>query len=777
VAAVSDAIGTDFDDVTFGLLGPLHVWDGTKRRPLTSGRQRIVLAALLSEPNKVLPLHRLAELLWEGDPSSRAQDTLYTYVMRLRRALGPTLGRRIHTQGGYVLEIDPAHIDIEKFRALGLAGKAALDAGSFELCITKLTEALGLWRGAPYSDIPSETFQRDEAGRLEEQRLITLEWYFEAELRSGHCGEIIPQLRRLVAEYPLRERFAAQLMLALAQAGRLSEALGVFDSTRHVLSEELGVDPSRELADLHVRILQGQPTRDISPALIETVTLAGRPVPAQLPADLPDFTGRWQCVRELCGLFRNRPGPTGHGAGTKVAIIRGGAGVGKTALAVHVANVVRDQFPDGQLYADLAGSTDAPVPARVVIGQFLRSLGGEPSALPEEERELTGLLRTRFAGKKLLIVLDDVRSADQLAPLLPGTGDCGVIVTTRSRLVRVEGDRLMPLDVLGDAAAHALFGRLVGSERAAAEPEAADIVLRACSGLPLAIRIAGYRVSSRPEWRIAELANRLAGGARRLDELGFGGLSVRAALDASLRLVPGSGTSGSRAAFRLLGLWPGPQIGAGACAALLGTTPDEAEAVLEDLVDAHVMQPAEPGRYKFPQLTRLHARELAAGEPANVRNDAVRRVVAWYVRAAESANRVLYPDWRPMTAEGHAAPHAKWLPGTVAEALAWYRAERECIAAAVRQAASAGLNALVVRLAAGAWEHVRRSDGAAEWTGTLEVALTSARAARDGAAEAWALRALATTYVAAGQCTTGVVQPVGAAGRPFRCGRGRSRRQ
>lgn len=474
-----------------------------------------------------------------------------------------------------------------------------------------------------------------EADRLEWARLQTLELRIEADLRCGRQAEVIPELRRLLADDPLREALWALLMRALSGSGRQAEALAAYGAAREVIADELGVDPGTELQQLYQQILNADA---VSPA---AVGLAGGPgaapvdvagpsagPPAQLPADIADFTGRAGEVAEIYGLLAGdspdagpeRAGDTGPGAAREnlagssgavpVVLVAGSGGLGKTALAVHAAHLLAGRFGDGQSYANLFGSAEPLAPAEV-LARFLRELGADPARIAVNDEERAAQFRTWLAGKQVLIVLDDARDAAQVRLLLPGSASCAVLITSRRAMPELVGSRLLDLDLLPPAEARALFGRVAGEGRAGAEPEATTSVLAACAGLPLAIRIAGARLAGRGGWTVRAMADRLSDERHRLDELRAGNLAVRASFEVSFASLPGAvgpAAIDSARMFRLLGLWPGPSIARPAAAALAGQPGRDVAEALEVLVDAHLLETPEPDVYRFHDLLRVCTR-------------------------------------------------------------------------------------------------------------------------------------------------------------------------
>ncbi len=429
-----------------------------------------------------------------------------------------------------------------------------------------------------------------------------------------------------------------------------------------------------------------------------------------------------------------------------VVVVSGAPGLGKTALAVHAAHALRPAFPDGQLYVTLRGAGEHPMLPDEALARFLRDLGVPPARVPEDAEERAAMYRTLLAGRRMLILLDDARAAAQVRPLLPGGAPCAVLVTSRHRLTDLAGAQLLDLGVLSEAEAVALFTRIVGDRRAAAEPGPVRDVLTACAGLPLAVRIAAARLAARPSWDVRILAGRLADTRRRMDELATGDLAVRACFEVSFgalrsrsRLV---GADPARA-FRLLGLWPGPSLSLPAAAALLGQRPRAAADAMEELVDAHLLEAPVPDRYAFHDLLRAYAAEqAAASESAEAAAGATVRVLGWYLRATAAAATAVSPhgDRPPLDPPEPGEPALRF--EVADEALRWCAAERANLVAATRHAAELSLHEIAWKLPATIMVCLYLNGFWDEWTIMHQIALASARELGDRRGEAWMLNNL-----------------------------------
>ncbi len=752
----------------FRLLGPLEIRAGEDWLGIGAPKWRAVLAALLIKAGQIVPADVLINEVWPDTPPAKAGNLISIYVLRLRRLLGDTDSTLLVTRApGYLLRLAPGDTDAQVFEDLIRAGRRAYAAGDPEQAAAQLAEALALWHGSPLADVPATTLTETEAERLADLRLDAAELRVTAELACGSHAQVIPELRRLLADHALRENLWLLLMRALDGAGRHAEALEAYGQARSVLAEELGVDPGAELRQCYAELLAkddaltkdaGDAPGSISAATVTTSSgLASSspapaearvqwpvPVPAQLPADVADFTGRDDQVRHLVDLLSSAGADDEAGA-VRIALVAGAGGLGKTSLAVHAAHRVRGSFSDGQLYVDLLGATPLPLPAADVLARFLRDLGVDGREIPVDEDERAARYRTILAGRRMLIVLDNARDAAQVRTLLPGSASCAVLVTTRSRMADLASTRLVDLNVLDDDEALTLFARVVGDERAAAEPEATAELLLACAGLPLAIRICAARLATRSGWTIQAMANRLRDTRRRLDELRVGDLAVRASFQVSFTTLPASARPGGvdpADAFRMLGLWHGPSISSAAAAALFGTTEDLASDALEILVDARLLESTSPDRYKFHDLLRVYSSERAVADlPEQARNAAIARLLEWYMRTADAAGTAVSPDRYDIPlVPGGAAPPLSF--STAEEALAWYDGERVNLVAATRQAAESGLHEIAWRLPAPLFQLFSSRGNWTDGIATNRIALESARQIGERQGEAWILNNL-----------------------------------
>ncbi len=731
----------------FGLLGPLCVRDGGTDVAVPAARQRVLLAALLIRAGHAVSIGELADAVWDGHPPSGARVTLRSYIKRLRQVLGPALGSRIIARDpGYLIEATDAEADLKQFAALCRAGGRASAAGAWQETSDVLTQALELWRGQPLADIRSQVLQRLEVPRLEQLWLQAAEWRTEAELNLGRHVYLVHELQALTAKHPLRERFHAQLMLALYRSGRPAEALAAYRRARGVLVGELGIEPGPELRHLHQRILTGDP--DLSAP-------AGQPqtaVPRQLPAAVRYFTGR---TEELEVLSARLDEATGLGRAVVISAIGGTAGIGKTALAVHWAHQVAERFPDGQLYVNLRGyDPGQPMPGADALAGFLCALGVPGKDVPAQEDERAARYRSMLAGRRILVVLDNALSVEQVRPLLPGAPTCAVVVTSRDALTGLmarDGAWRLDLDLLPPADAGGLLRALIGG-RVDADPAAAAALAAQCCRLPLALRLAAELVAGRPDVSLAALAGDLADQQRRLDLLEAGGdprTAVRAVFSWSYRHL---GADAART-FRLAALHPGPYLDRYAVAALTATTAEQVRRVMEVLARAHLIQPAGSGRYCMHDLLRAYARELAAAHDSeDERWAALTRLFDHYLHTAAAAMDILFP------AERHRrpaiAPPSSLVPPMVHPdaARAWLDAERASLAAVAADTAAHGWPGHTTDLAATLYRYLEVGGHYPEAVAIHGHARRAAHQAGDRAAEATALTSLGLVDMRQGRC-------------------------
>jgi DNA-binding SARP family transcriptional activator/tetratricopeptide (TPR) repeat protein len=730
-----------------GVLGPLLVRDGDTVVDVPKGRLRVLLAALVVRAGTVVSADALAEVVWDGSPPAGAVTTLRSYVRRLREGLGPAAGARVVTRyPGYLLQAGVEEVDLLRFGSLSREGGAAARAGQWEQAWELLGEGLGLWRGEPLADVPSDLLRREQVPGLEESRLQAAEWRVDAGLQLGRHGDLVGELQLLAAAHPLRERFHGQLMVALVRCGRQAEALQAYQRARAVLVDELGTEPGAGLRKLHQQILTGDPAL-AEPAVLGADHRASL-VPRELPAAVAGFAGRAGELAALTGLLDQAVASTPPTV--VIPAIGGTAGVGKTALAVQWAHTVTDRFPDGQLYVNLRGyDPDRPMPSADALARFLRVLGVPGQDIPAEEDERAARYRSLLAGRKMLVVLDNAGSVEQVRPLLPGSPSCVVVVTSRDALaglVARHGAVRLELDLLPAQEAVGLLRALIGL-RAENEPGAAVTLAAQCCRLPLALRVAAELAAARPDVPLAELAGELADQQSRLDLLDAGGdprTAVRAVFSWSYRHLDHDAAR----VFRLAGLHPGPDVDPYAVAALTGTgSLGQNRAVLDALARAHLIQSASPGRYSMHDLLRAYARELSdAPDGDEQQRAALTRLFDHYLHTASAAMDALYPaerERRPRIPP----PDTPAPPVTESDAArAWLDVERPTLVAVTVHAAGRGWPTYATRLSATLYHYLDSGGHYPEAITIHSHARVAAQRTGDQAAEAIALTWLGSVH-------------------------------
>ncbi len=721
-----------------GVLGAVTAWYGDQELSVGQPRQQAVLGILAMRANRVISRGELVDAVWGQDPPASAEGGIYTYVAGLRRIIEPNRSLRgpgrvlVSAGAGYVLHLVPGQPDAVSFEQhLGRA-RQLRKSGDPAGAVAALNSALGLWRGVAFGGVPGP-FAETERVRLGELRSAAAEERADVLLTLGRHEEVVPDLTVMVADHPLRERMRGLLMIALYRCGRHAESLRVFQDGRHVLAEELGIDPGSELSRIHQQILTSDPALNLAAGEAGAVRLtssseaartwgtvaaavsAGNaagpaapsasdpapaeagvviPVPAQLPFEAPGFSGRHDELSLLQAVLPARS--VGSDEPVPVVVISGTAGIGKTALAIRFGRQAAKRFPDGQLYAHLRGLGPAtpPVEPGEVLRSFLDALGLAPHRIPADTEGRAALYRSLLDGKRMLIVLDNARNAAQVRPLLPGSPGCLVVVTSRNEmtgLVAAQGAVPLTLDVLSSAEAHEMLSRRLGQDRAAAEPEAAAEIIEECAHLPLALSIAVGRAAGRPKRPLAELAAELRDARGRLDalEADDAATDVRAVLSWSYDQL----SEGAAQMFRLLGLHPGPDISLSAAASLAGIPRAQAGTALRELTRTHMVAEHQPGRFTFHDLLRFYAADQAERHEATQdRHAAVHRVLDHYLHTAMAASQRFSPFRSPLRLP---PVQPDVLPADVAgkeQAMSWFDAEVPVLLALIGYADANGFD-------------------------------------------------------------------------------------
>jgi DNA-binding SARP family transcriptional activator/Tfp pilus assembly protein PilF len=735
---------------------------GDREVPLGGSRARAVLACLLLEPNRVVSIDAIVAGAWGTEAPGGARFQAQNRMSALRRALREAGGGdAIDTAGaGYVIRVDPERLDARLFEDQVQAARRLMDAGDLAAATDSLTRALGLWRGPALHGLDTPRLLA-AAQRLDEVRLSTRELVLDINLRRGQHQEIIGELLDLVAEHPWRERLAGQLMVALYRAGRRRDALGAFQRTRRLLATELGIDPCQDLVRLRDQIMRDDPAlARVEPEPGPPPVPVTRPAtPRMLPRAAPHFVGR---ERDLAVLDAASQGATSFAISTIV----GPPGVGKTALAVHWAHRVRDRFGDGQLYLNLLGFDPggATLPPTRALRTLLDALGIPPDRIPAEVEAQAGLYRSLLAGRRMLVVLDNALDAEQVRPLLPGTADCPVVVTSRnllSGLVATEGALSLTVDLLAPDEARELLVRRLGAARVVAEPNAVDAIVAWCAGLPLALVIVAARAATRPSLSLAALVDGIGSAGRQDATSGSGatGADVTGRLDALRAGDPHSDvravfswsyealSDAARRLFRLLGLHPGADITAPAAASLTGVTLPRTRGLLTELAGAHLVAEHTGDRYALHDLLRAYATELTHDRDTDPdRREALHRLFDHYLHTAYAAMITITKQRDPVTVAPPLPGVTITTPTDVATALDGLAAEQANLLAVVTAAGELGFDRHTWQLAWTLEPFFTRRGQFLDWISTQTAALHAAERLGDRHTRARAHRNLGSAY-------------------------------
>ncbi len=691
-----------------GILGPIEIWHGDVPVLINSGPQRTLLARLTIGAGTTVSQDELIELLWQHDTPPNALNLLQTRVARLRRLLeppGPTWQLIVGSRAGYKLEASIATLDLLTFREL--TAKAAVDEP--EAALARLSDAVALWRG----DTDVETLAADPLYlALSNEYADAVRTFATLSREIGEPELALKPLRDLTSRHELDEPLHLELIQTLAATDRQAEALAAYDRIRSALADQLGIDPGERIRAVHLEVLRQQSG---SPGLP-----AERVMIQQAPSAPPDFIGRADELATICTTL-GRPGALS----SRVVLINGIAGVGKTALSLTAAHQLRAEYPDGQLYADLRGS-DAATPAPLqVLGRFLRALGVPGRRIGTDESEAAALLRSELADRRMLVLLDNARDAAQIRPLLPGAGRSDVIVTSRRRLPDLATAGVVNLEPLPRDDAIRLITSTARTHRLDADPEAVSALAEACARLPLALRIASARLATRREWTVADLARRLDDGNRRLTELSLGESSVLN----SFQLSYDDLNSDAQRTFRLCGLHPGDDFSAESTGILLGMPTVEADRVLEDLLEANMLMQQTKNRYRFHDLLGLYSRRLLAEDAEG--DTARTRLYSWYAEAVTAAIDWAYPQVVRLATH---SDRGRFF-ATEAAALDWLDDELRPLLAVVQDAAKVSESSLSWRIVdqlRGYFTIRRSADG---WLPAAQAGLAAATTAGDDSAQ------------------------------------------
>jgi DNA-binding SARP family transcriptional activator len=658
----------------FRALGPIELWSAGQRQDLGPARARCILAILLLTPRTIVPVETLIDRLWDTRPPPKARESLSVYIARLRASLRQAVGDNVRLVGrarGYVLEVDPEAVDVHQFRRLRRQADALTASGDYDHAATLLREADGLWRGEALAGIRGDWVARMRDGLEEERRAAILE-RVGCELAQGRHADLVGELRRLLAQYPLDETLVAHQMTALYGSGRPADALSLYRETRRRLVDEQGTEPGPALSELHQRILGRDPGLAVRPS-------RQRPVPAAPPDTLPPEAAEFVGRREELGMLTGE-----HGSIPGIAVIEGMPGVGKTALAVRAARLISGNYPDGTLYLDLhSGDPGSPAlePAEA-LHRLLRMMSVPTTQIPDSIGDRVALWRAQLSRRRAIVILDDAARPDQIRPLLPASGRCLLLITTRRRLADVGDACTLTLDVLAAGDAIALFRQIAGEDRTREADQVAEAV-RLCGRLPLAIQLTASRLAQDPQLSLTDLIEELSQSPARLGGTGAAGPEVMSAFDLSYQALEPE----HQRFFRRLGASPCASVSLQAAAALNGCTLAEADKALVTLLDYHLVTRAPDGQFYFHDLIRGYAAVRAArDDPEAEQRQAIGRLLDYYLHAADRADRVLHPFRHRRPVAVGQPPAAAPPVSTEEDAAGWLEAEWRNILQAAQHA-------------------------------------------------------------------------------------------
>lgn len=767
--------------VRFAVLGPVRAWHGEGELDLGSPQQRAVLATLLMRRRRPVTVGELVDAVWGDHPPVAAVPVLRTYVSRLRKLLES--GRDtdepprvlVSSADGYLARVPEDALDLGLFEQQVARARQLKADGEVSAATDLLHTALAGWEGMPLAGLPGPLAEA-ERSRLNEEWLNTMETRLELDIQLGRHHNVIPELTSLTGDHPLREELSRLLMLALYRAGRQAEALAAYRGAWNTLVTELGIEPGTALRQLHDRILAADASLDLPPppqqvhgeprheppkqpaTEVDTQMYTASPPavntvgPAQLPADLPTFTGRHSELEQIRGLL--------HADGSLpdtvvISAISGMAGIGKTTLAVHWAHEIADRFPDGQLAINLRGfdPTGTIVPPEEAIRIFLDALGVPAQRIPSGLDAQQALYRSMLANRRVLILLDNAREVEQVRPLLPGSPGCMVIVTSRNQLTGLivgDGGYPLTLNQLTPAESRDFIEHRFGARRAVAEPQAIEEIVERCARLPLALAIVAARAATHPAFPLSAIADELRDSYGNLDVFAGDDLStdVRAVFSWSYETL----SAPAARLFHLLGLHTGHDMSAPAAAALAGLTLRQTRGLLVELAHANLLTEQLPGRYTVHDLLRQYAAErVLTEETAEERDLAVERLLSWYLYTADATYPLLTPKRRRVPLGPVPASCQPLTFTTLDQALDWCAAERANLVAAVHQAGASARSDIAWKLTCALWGFFYLRSHSRDWLATASTGLRAARAADDRWGEAWSLGSLAAAERTIGQ--------------------------
>lgn len=715
------------------MLGSLEIL--VRGRPVDLGRprQQIVLATLLLNDGYVTPTYRLVEAIYDDNPPTTSRTQIHICISALRRLFAdhgyPDVIKR--RDQGYVFHYPEAEIDAKQFTRLAEEAVRARDEGKIEEAVRIYRQALSLWRGSMFEGMASRLVQ-SVAPRFTEQRIMINEDCIRLELELGRHREQIAEITALVSQYPLREQLSGMLMTALYRSGRKAEALAAYQGIRQTTIEELGLEPSEELQRLQQAVLSSDKSLDaVDTVTSSTVSEPTEPpaVPRLLPTDIADFTGRAEQVE----LIRRLLVTDTCQSAVPIIVVTGKPGIGKSTLAVHASHIIADSFPDGQLYVNLHGGSSPVLHPSQVLERFLRALGVPGSEIPNGVEERAEVYRAVLSDRRVLIIFDDVATESQVLPLIPGYPACAVLITSRGRLAGLPGARTLEVTTFDPENSIDLLKRIAGSARIEASPESASTLAQLCGNLPLALRISGARLAAKQSWTIDRLVERLTDEAQRLDELRYGEMGIRTMLTLTYEGI----SEPARIMLRRLPILNFAHYTDWMAAALVGRSIGDARDLLDELIEAHLVEIAEfasDGRveYRLHELTRVFARErLIVDESPAQRQEELQRVLRCLLSLAQEAHRMEYGgDFAQVHSDVPRYPvSARAAQEIIGTPMQWFERERSTLVSGVSQAAKAGLTDLCWDLAITSVTLFEARIYHDDWRQTHEVALDAAHQA------------------------------------------------
>ncbi len=738
------------EPIRFAVLGPVRVWRGDEEVLGGPPQQRAILALLLARAGAPVGMAELTDLLWPTDPPTSAANVVHRYIGMLRRVLEPDLPTRaagrwlVRQVGSYRLTVDADSLDLLKFRALAADARGLVAGGRTEDAVGRFTQALSLWRGPCVPGVDVSTGAHAVFAEIDRERVVLAQEAADAALSVGRSRTVLAALREIAALYPLVEPLQARLMLALAASGYQAEALSTYRRISARLADELGIDPGAELRAAHQRVVRQQVGQQPT-AQRPTPKAAASPVvlPAQLPPDLPMFTGRRCELSRLNSLLDST---------MLICAIDGIAGIGKTTFAVHWAHQLAERYPDGQLYVDLRGfdpSGSVLGPSKALRG-FLDALGVAPQRIPDSLEAQAGLYRSLLKDRRVLILLDNARDVAQVRPLLPASPGCLVIITSRNQLsglITTHAAHALTLDSFSVDESREVLTKRLGPQRLAEEASALDEIIRWCAGLPLAMAIVAARATIHPNMALAEIAAELRDARTRLDAFSADddvAADLRAVFSWSYRLLSQS----AGRLFRLLSVHAGPDISRNAAASLMGVRRREVRHLLAELTGARLLVEHYPGRYVAHDLVRVYAAELSAAlDSDEERTEALGRLFDHYLGTAHVAQLMMRPIYLPADPPPPRAGVTLEECGDPSSALSWFTDERQVLVSAVKHAAATtGLRHYAWDLALRQQQFHQLSSCYHDWAAIMRTALQTARDEQDLAAQARTHRSLAGAY-------------------------------